>query len=234
VSELRPEDVSRNLAAEAAEGCLFIEEVAGLNPQQQRYLLSLLPALERMHVRLLTSTGRSLARMVNEGSFDPKLYAAIGQVQVRIPSLREHQEDIPELAKMILSRLVESKQVPPRTFTTAALNALRVHDWPGNITQLENVVKSIALLSLANEIGISDVNSAMSRAEIHGVPAMPSFDFDCGLRDARDAFERLYFEYHIAKEGANMSRVAERVGLERTHLYRKLKQLGLKLNRKEQ
>jgi DNA-binding NtrC family response regulator len=234
VSELRPEDLARNLAAEAAEGCLFVDEVGALNIQQQRYLLSLLPALERAHVRLLTSTVRSLARMVNEGSFEPKLYSAIGQVQVRVPSLREHADDIPELARLMLSRLVESKQVPPRTFSTAALNALRVHDWPGNLTQLESVVKTVALLSLGNEIGIADLNCSLSRAETQGLPATPGFDFDCELRDARDAFERLYFEYHIAKEGANMSKVAERVGLERTHLYRKLKQLGLKLNRREQ
>lgn len=234
VSELRPDDAARNLANEAAEGCLFIDEVGDLSPQQQRYLLALLPALERSQVRLVTSTCRSLARLVNEGTFDAKLYAAIGQVQVRVPSVREHAEDIPELAKLMLSRLVESKQVPPRVFSTAALNALRVHDWPGNLTQLENVVKSVSLLALNSEIGISDVNSSLSRAEIPGLAAAPHFDLDCELRDARDAFERLYFEYHIAKEGANMSKVAERVGLERTHLYRKLKQLGLKLNRKEQ
>ncbi|HZP88127.1 MAG TPA: sigma-54 dependent transcriptional regulator [Burkholderiales bacterium] len=234
VSELRTDDASAKLSNEAAEGTLFIAEVGDLTAEQQRYLLSLLPALERAHVRLITATAHSLPRLVNEGAFDARLYAAIAQVHLRVPSLREHSEDIPELAKLMLARMVEAKQVPPRVLTTAALNALRVHDWPGNLTQLESVVKSMALLAPSNEIGISDVNASLSRAEIHGMARVPAFDFDRALRDARDAFERLYFEYHIAKEGANMSKVADRVGLERTHLYRKLKQLGIKLNRKEQ
>ena len=82
-----------------------------------------------------------------------------------MPSLREHPEDVPELAKLILTRLVESKEVPPRTLSTAALNVLRVYDWPGNLTQLESVVQTMALLGLAHEIGIADVNNALAKLD---------------------------------------------------------------------
>ena len=174
-----------------------------------------------------------MPRLVAEGGFDSRLYASISQVQLRVPALREHSEDIPEIARLTLNRLVEGKQVPARALSTAALNALRVSDWPGNLTQLENVVRTLALLAPAHEIGLTDVNNAVTSLDQPLASAAPPLPLDQQLREARDAFERLYFEYHIAREGSNMSRVAERVGLERTHLYRKLKQLGIRINRKE-
>jgi DNA-binding NtrC family response regulator len=227
------DDPANNLVGQAAEGTLFLHEVSDLSMQQQRNLLAQTAKLERYHTRLVCSTSRVLPRLVAEGAFDSRLYAVIGQMQVRVPSLREHSEDIPDLAKLMLSRLVEARQVPPRTLSTAALNALRVYDWPGNLTQLENVVGSMALLALSSEIGLTDVNNALSRLDTPLSGALPNLTLDRALREARDAFERIYFEYHIAREGANMSRVAERVGLERTHLYRKLKQLGIKIGRRE-
>jgi DNA-binding NtrC family response regulator len=91
----------------------------------------------------------------------------------------------------------------------------------------------MALLALSSEVGLTDVNNALSRLDAPLSGALPNLTLDRELREARDAFERLYFEYHIAREGANMSKVAERVGLERTHMYRKLKQLGIKIGRRE-
>src|SRR6185436_2127371 len=120
-----------------------------------------------------------------------------------------------ELAKLVLERCVEAKEVPPRQFSTGALNALRVYDWPGNLAELENVVKSTALLALGNEIGVTDVNNALSQLEAPLARTLSAMPLDLGLREARDAFERVYFEYHINREAANMSEVADRVGLER-------------------
>jgi DNA-binding NtrC family response regulator len=228
------DDPGNNLVGQAAEGTLFLHEVSDLTSAQQRNLLAQLGRLERYHTRLICSSAKPLPRLVGEGLFDSRLYALVGQVQVRVPGLREHPEDIPDLAKLMLSRLVESRQVPPRALSTAALNALRSYDWPGNLTQLDNVVKTMALLALGAEIGLSDVNNALARLDAPLAAALPSLPLDRELREARDAFERMYFEHHIAREGANMSRVAERVGLERTHLYRKLKQLGIKIGRREQ
>jgi two-component system, NtrC family, nitrogen regulation response regulator NtrX len=92
-------------------------------------------------------------------------------------------------------------------------------------------VRSLALTASGEEISVGDVNQALSLLGTQQTMA-PGLLLDLPLREARDAFERVYFEHHIAKEGGNMSRVAERVGLERTHLYRKLKQLGIKLTRR--
>ena len=107
-----------------------------------------------------------------------------------------------------------------------------MHPWPGNLAQLESVVKSAALISASAEIGPADVAVALGRQDAPSEGALGGLSLDQELRDARDAFERAYFEYHLAREGGNMSRVADRVGLERTHLYRKLKQLGVTLPRR--
>jgi DNA-binding NtrC family response regulator len=227
------DDPANNVVGQASEGTLFLHEVGDLTPLQQRNLLAHTAKHERYHTRLLCSTSRPLPRMVADGDFDSRLYAAISQVQLRVPSLREHPDDIPDIARLILSRLVESREVTAHSFDTAALNALRVYDWPGNLTQLESVVKTMALLAPRPEIGLIEVNNALSQLDSPVVGAMSALPLDLQLREARDAFERLYLEYHIAREGANMSKVAERVGLERTHLYRKLKQLGVKIGRRE-
>ena len=118
-----------------------------------------------------------------------------------------------------------------RSFSTAALNALRNFDWPGNLVQLESTVRSLALTAAGEEISLLEVNQAL--AQFGSRPALAQgLQLDVPLREARDAFERLYFEHHMSREGGNMSRVADTVGLERTHLYRKLKQLGIKLSRR--
>jgi two-component system nitrogen regulation response regulator NtrX len=227
------DEPGNNVVGQAAEGTLFLHEVADLTMPQQRNLLAQLAKAERYHTRLICSTSKLLPHLVAEGVFDSRLFASISQIQLRVPGLREHPEDIPDIAKIVLSRLVESKEVPLRTLSTAALNALRVYEWPGNLTQLENVVRTMALLSLGTEIGIADVNSALAKLDAPLSGAIAALPLDQQLRDARDAFERMYFEYHIAREGGNMSKVADRVGLERTHLYRKLKQLGVKTSRRD-
>jgi two-component system, NtrC family, nitrogen regulation response regulator NtrX len=148
-----------------------------------------------------------------------------------VPSLREHREDVPEIANLLLSQMIEAKEVPPREFSTAALNALRNYDWPGNLLQLTTTVQTLAQTALADQIAVEDVERTLPQP-VSARQLAHELEFDLPLRDARDAFERVYFEYHIGKEGGNISRVAETVGLERTHLYRKRKHLCIKVSRR--
>jgi two-component system, NtrC family, nitrogen regulation response regulator NtrX len=224
-------DAPLDLLDQAREGTLFLREVSDLGRMEQKGLLLIISKLEKYSTRLICATSRPLPERVSRGEFDSRLYSAIASVAIHVPSLREHREDIPDLANLFLLRSVEAKEVAPRHFSTAALNALRNYDWPGNLDQLESTVRSLALTAVGEEISAGDVSQAL--ALFGDQPAhTPRLPLDLPLRDARDAFERVYFEHHIAKEGGNMSRVAERVGLERTHLYRKLKQLGIKLARR--
>ena len=233
-----PEDFSvldvmeTNLVGQAAEGILFLREVGEMSRAQQKNLLNQTLKLERYHTRILSSSSVDLAEQVAKGAFDPRLYALLAGVVLRVPGLRERAEDVPELANLVLSRAIEAKEVSARSFNTAALNTLRNYHWPGNLLQLESVVKTVAQLALGSEIGVFDINSALAALDAPLPSPVQTFALDRELREARDAFERIYFEYHLGREGGNMSRVAERVGLERTHLYRKLKQLGVKLPRR--
>jgi DNA-binding NtrC family response regulator len=218
--------------AAATNGTLFLRAVDTFTAGQQRGMVAQLPALSQGNVRLVSTAHPSIAQRVADGSFDTRLYSALAQATLRVPSLREHLEDVPEIATLMLDRLVETKQVPLRAMSTAALNRLRQYPWPGNLAQLEAVVKSAALLAAGDEIIPSDVTAALATGDEAVATVLGQLPLDVDLRRARDAFERAYFEYHLAREGGNMSRVADKVGLERTHLYRKLKQLGVALPRK--
>ncbi|MHB1098635.1 MAG: AAA-type ATPase lid domain-containing protein [Burkholderiales bacterium] len=144
-----------------------------------------------------------------------------------IPPLRAHPEDIPNLASLILSRYAEARETPLKQFSTASLNALRNYSWPGNLAQLMAVVKSLALTALGEEITLANTHQILSKQENPMEANGQPFSLDMPLREARDMFEKMYFEYHLTKENGGISKIAENVGLERTHLYRKLKQLGI-------
>lgn len=223
-------DAPLDLLDQAREGTLFVHDVAELNKPEQKGLLLLLGKLDRYNARIICGASRPLPELVAQNTFDERLYTALSVTTIRVPSLREHREDVPDLANLVLSGMVEAKKVPTRQFSTAALNALRNYDWPGNLAQLQSVVQTLVLTAPGEQIDLDEIGRVLpqpaSAAAAHDLP------LDLPLRDARDAFERVYFEHHIAKEGGNISRVADSVGLERTHLYRKLKQLGIKLARK--
>jgi len=224
-------DAPLDLLGQAREGTLFLREVSDLSRVEQKGLLLIASKFERYNVRLVSGASRDLAELAAHGAFDARLYSVLAATSVRVPSLREHREDVPDIANLTLSRMVEARETPPRQFTTAALNALRNYEWPGNLTQLESVVRTLALTCGGDQITQEEVARALPQPAA-APPAAHDLPFDQPLRNARDAFERVYFEYHIAREGGNISRVAEAVGLERTHLYRKLKQLGIRLARK--
>ena len=182
---------------------------------------------------MISATTRSLPQLAQQGLFDEALLQALSSVSLTIPSLAEHREDIPDLAKAMATLLADSGEVQYREFDVAALNALRNAVWSGNLTQLNGVVKNLMLTSLGEKISLEEVQRVLAQFEtlepVAASAAVPlPLDLDQPLREARDAFERLYFEHHIAKAGGNMSRVAEAVELERTHLYRKLKQLDIR------
>jgi DNA-binding NtrC family response regulator len=221
-----------DLLARAAGGILFVPDLSRLGRVEQRNLDFLLPRAERHKVRLVSFSPLDARALTEKHEFDPELVARLGALTFRLPALREFAEDIPDLASLMLAQLVESRLCPRRRLEIAALNALRHHAWPGNLTELESVVKDLALTALDEEIRLEDVERALAARSAQG--ALPQIAFDRPYREAREAFERVYFEQLLAREHGSMSRVAERSGLERTHLYRKLKALGLPVGRREE
>ncbi len=230
-------DAPLDILEQLREGALFIPEVADLDKTQQKGLMVLLAKAEKYGTRVVCGTSQPLPDKVTEGSFDNGLLQTLSVSTLRIPSLADHREDIPDLVRAMAFLLVETTASPYREFEIAALNMLRNADWPGNLTQLDSVIRNLMQTSLGEKISLDDVNrvmeqfaplqTAVTEQSIPKANGLP-IDLDQPLREARDQFERLYFEHHIQKADKNMSRVAEAVELERTHLYRKLKQLGIK------
>jgi len=212
----------------ANQGIVYLRDVQEFAREQQFALLAMMAEFEASGARLLSSTMASLPGLIIEGAFEARLYAVLAGTIIRLPALRERSEDIPELIELILLQGLSARDTRPRAFSMAALNMLRNYHWPGNLVQLQTVVNSCLQLATGTEIGIGDVTNAL--AEFDGAVPVPDerLNLDRDLRAAREDFERIYFEYHLSRENGNMSRVATRAGLERTHLYRKIKQLGLK------
>jgi len=220
------------LLAKAAGGILFLPDLTQLGRSEQRSLEFLLARADKHKARIVSFSPVDARTLAERHEFDAELAAHLAELTLRLPPLRNAAEDVPDLAALMLAQLVEAKACPPRRFGIAALNALRHHSWPGNLAELESVVKDLALTTLEDEIALTDVERAL--AERATPPPPPEIAFDRPYREAREAFERAYFEQLLAREHGSMSRVAERSGLERTHLYRKLKALGLPVGKREE
>jgi DNA-binding NtrC family response regulator len=229
--ELLAEPPSEVLAR-AAGGILFVPDLSRLARGEQRQLEFLLGRAEKHKVRVVSFSPLDLRTLAEKHEFDPELGARLAELTLKLPALRELAEDVPDLASLMLAQLVEARVCAPRRFAIAALNALRHHAWPGNLVELESVVKDLGHSALDEVVRHEDVERVLSTRAAPGAP--PEIALDRPYREAREAFERVYFEHLLAREHGSMSRVAERSGLERTHLYRKLKALGLPVGRREE
>lgn len=220
------------LSVEQLEGghgaVLFVAELATLSKSQQKNLAFALERLERYDQRLLAGSTLGAEELRSQHGWDEPLLRRLFEVTLVAPTLAELRDDVPDLAAQVLVHLVEGGGVPLRHFSSAALNALRLHSWAGGFDELMSAVRSLALGALDEEIGAEEVRRLVVTA-----PAQSgSLSLELPLREAREAFERMYFEHHLRSDGGNMTRLAEKTGLERTHLYRKLKQLGLQGGRR--
>ncbi|PPD53163.1 MAG: transcriptional regulator [Methylotenera sp.] len=218
---------------QAREGVVFIEEVASLQKTEQKGLQLLLNKADKYQARVVCASAFSLPQLVENPQFDYYLLQSLSQSTLKVPALNDHKEDIPDLATAMASLLVETSGADYKSFDVAALNALRNADWPGDLAELEAVVQNAMLSSLTDKITLNDVNRVLEQftsSEINpsSVAQLP-VELVQPLREARDDFERFYFQHHMKLINNNMSKLAEISGLERTHLYRKLKQLGIKI-----
>jgi DNA-binding NtrC family response regulator len=212
----------------AAGGVLFAPELIALSRLQQKNLAFAADRLEKYDLRLVAASVHGAAELAAAG-FDEALLRRLTEVSLGTPGLAELKDEVPELAGQVLTHLVEAGEVALRRLSTAALNALRNQPWPGGYAELKAAVRSLALGALEEEIDAAEVARLLAPPPTAAALALP---LDQPLREAREAFERIYFEHHMQLEGGNMTRLAEKTGLERTHLYRKLKALGLNGGRK--
>ena len=220
------------LLARAKGGLVFVPELGGLSVMQQRGLILLIARRAEFSVRVVTVTREDPARSLAEGHLTAELHELLAHAVVDLPPLRERREDIPGLAARALESACVRLRQAPLKFDEAATSRLAEHDWPGNLAELETMAGRVALEEPAGPIGLGVIDAMLgpkAGVEKTGIELM----LHLPLKDARDAFEKAYLEALLAECDWGMSRAAERAGLDRTNLYRKVKQLGIEAPGKE-
>lgn len=222
--------------AAAQGGLLCFGDLTRLQPAEQARLVDVLDASDPLtaDVRVVAYLSGDLppTAWVERGRLDPVLARRFESGYVRVPALREHAEDVPELLHYHADRLHREEGLVYRPFTVAAQNRLRHHDWPGNVTELVSLVRQVMSTGHGEEIGPEEADEALEALSLRERAAdmdVPAYDelFDFSLKDARERFERAYLLHWLNASGGNISRLADQAGVERTHLYRKLRALGI-------
>ena len=223
------------LLEEARDGVLYCAEIGQYSRNEQKGLAFLLPKFERNNIQLVATSAEPLANLATEGRFDAALLAQLSGGAVVLPPLRSRRDDIPALIERFWRASGADERAAPllASLSPAALTILSNAYWPGNLDHLQSVVANMQVVR--GEIGADHVKRLLGEAASPNqvlAPEITTRFFELPLREAREAFERIYFEQLLGREQSNMSKVAERAGLERTHLYRKLKQLNIRFSRR--
>jgi len=225
-------------------GTLLLDEIFDMDPEIQMRLLGALQTRSflrvggtetvQLDVRIVTTTQWDPVQALQARRMREDLYYQLNVVPVRVPPLRERREDVPDLLNFYTDYFVHRDGLPYREFSVGAQNRLRNYTWPGNIRELKNLVQRLLILGAGSEIDVAEVDAALGSSPAHvpsSAAAAPpiAVDLNAPLRQAREEFERLYFEHQLQEAGGSISQVAKSAGVERTHLYRKLRALGISL-----
>jgi DNA-binding NtrC family response regulator len=226
------------LIEQANGGTLFLDELADLDSELQLRLSSVLERRSlmrcggheaiRFDARVVAATAHDLEALVAAGRFREELYYQLRVVPLSVPPLRERIDDIPELLRYHADYFANRDKLTYRNFPVAVQNRLRNHAWPGNLRELRNLVQRLLILGNAPDVALEEVEQALGASPpTTGATDRGGIDFSLPLREAREQFERAYLLHQLGAAGGSVGKLAKAVGMERTHLYRKLKDLGV-------
>jgi DNA-binding NtrC family response regulator len=221
----------------AANGTLFVSGLEEASQEAQALLSSVLetgsftplgrarpvPATTRFMASVRPS---SLARSAAGGLW-PDLPERCGVLRIEVPTVRAYAEDISELLRYTVEDLADRERLPFRRFGFAAQNRLRHYPWPGNLREVSGLVRRLLVAGGPEEIGLAEVEKELQPAAGIEEPLVKQDLLALPLREAREQFERAYLTEQLALCGGKVGQLAKRVGMERTHLYRKLRSLGV-------
>jgi len=223
----------------ARGGTLFVPDLHELPAEALKVLDQVLDAGQfsregdgerrELACRLIVSAAEDLPERAERDEVLQQLYYKVNVLPLRVPPLRERPDDVPELLRYYAEWFPARDKLPYRPFSVAAQNRLRNHSWPGNIQELRNLVQRLLVLGGDGEITVNEVDEAIRQSPAASAPAAsghPDY-FALPLREAREQFEREYLVFKLQEAGGSVGRLAEVVGMERTHLYRKLRALGI-------
>jgi len=228
-------------------GTLVLDEVGSLSPEAQGKLVGMLQGnsfrriggtkLIEVDVRVIATTRLDLQAEVAAGNFDQELYHRLNVVPIEVPSLRARRKDIASLTRYLMARIAHAKGTTARVMSPESLATLTSYNWPGNVSELCNVIERILLTASADPS--KPVDSHSVAMALGGDRTAARLETETAimnqpLREAREAFEKEYLLFHVRRLGGNISRTAEFIGMDRAALHRKLKMLGVDLTDKAQ
>ena len=221
----------------AKNGTLIIDELSDLNDLAQKLILSALEQGEfvrrgghepiKLQVRVLATVIADYEGRIEAGTLRRELVSNLNTLSVRVPPLRDYAEDVPELLSYYVDKLVDGEGLSFKRFGVAAQNRLRNYPWPDNVRELKNLVRRLLLTGTGEVISLDEVEKEIAAVAHTDEPLVKQDLLSLPLREAREQFERAYLQQQLVLCDGKVGKLAKRVGMERTHLYRKLRSLGV-------
>jgi len=217
-------------------GTLFISHIEKLNTDAQACLADLIfhqgyrrqgaDKLYPLDLRIVCSSQIDLEQAVNEGSFREDVFKRLNVMPLVMPALRQYAEDIPDLVTFFVNQFVQQEGLARRQFPKEALDQLKRYSWPGNLRELKNLVQRLLILGKTPDVSADEINLGITQTS-HQFYTSANIDTTIDLKTAKERFEAAYFKQLLREEAGSVSEAAKRAGVERTHLYRKLKTLEI-------
>ncbi len=219
----------------ANTGTLFLDEIGDLSLKAQAKILRILQEqtftrvggtkIIKVDVRVLAATNKDLEREMEEGRFRKDLFYRLNVIPIHVPPLRERYQDIPQLVEAFQKDLSQRTGLPPKEYSKEAMELLQSYNWPGNVRELKNLVERLMIMNTRPTILPSDVPAPYNPGQ-KTVKAMDYLDLPT-LREAKERLEKAYIENKLRQTNWNITLAAEQMGIERSNLYRKIKQYGI-------
>ncbi|MEZ5308752.1 MAG: sigma-54 dependent transcriptional regulator [Pyrinomonadaceae bacterium] len=218
---------------ELADGAtLFLDEIGDMSPRVQAKMLRVLEEQRfepvgsntaiTVDVRVISATNQPLDELIERGGFRSDLFYRLNVIPFQVPPLRERVEDVPVLAEHFNVRYSNEYGKTPKRFSEALVSKLSSHTWPGNVRELRNTIERLVIMNEREELDAEDLPGFRSESE----PPSYSYRFP-SFKEATDAYQREYIVHKIEAAGGNVSKAAEAMGVDRSHLYRRMKNLGI-------
>ncbi len=219
---------------EIADGAtLFLDEIGDMSPSVQSKMLRVLEEQRfepvgsntpvSVDVRVISATNKPLDGLIDNGNFRSDLFYRLNVIPFQVPPLRERREDVPLLTEHFNQRFSHEYGKPTKQFTADAIEALQGYEWFGNVRELKNTIERIVIMSAKKTIAAADLPEMESSFE----PSAISFRFPT-FKDATDAYQREFIQHKLAEFDGNVAKAAEEMGVDRSHLYRRMRNLGIK------
>lgn len=221
----------------AHKGTLFLDEIADMSLRTQAKILRILQerTFERVggtsqievDARVIAATNKNLEEEIRRKTFREDLFYRLNVIPLSVPPLRERKEDIPVLVKAFLREFGEEDGLPRRDCSPEAVSVLTAYPWPGNVRELKNAVERLVVLSKGPVIHEKEIPDRLRKVDVSGRKAMLEDIRNSTLREARAHFERRYIVEKLEEFGNNVARTAQAIGIDRAHLWRKIKQFQI-------